>query len=102
MPESGDVRDLRGGGYLGRTADIEQTFMDAVLAEVERHGLDNVYLVIGNESRQYEQKTDKLRVFCEEHGIAFVVDDAIGDRALILAGKPSEWEEAFRESDGAR
>lgn len=78
-PVSGDV--YKGGRRVGRTVDLEQTFLDAVAREKAR---GPVYVVASPDSPPgFLDRVRELVPVVEEPGL----DEA----ALIISGTPDEW-----------
>lgn len=81
----GEIRDITTGRRRGRTADLEATFLAAVQEALAK---EPCYVVLGTGSP--DGFADRIR----ELGAPIVTDAALADAALIVAGKPEEWEGA--------
>lgn len=75
----GDV--YSGGRRIGRTADLEATFLDAVV-RAKRAG--PVYIVASSDSPP--EFLERCRALCP-----VVAEPSLDDAALIVSGYPSEW-----------
>lgn len=79
MAQSGDV--YRSGRRIGRTADLERTFLDAV----GRALVDGpCYVVAGTDSPP--AFLDRCRELCP-----VVAEPGLDSAALIVSGTPDEW-----------
>lgn len=76
----GTIYDLEGNPVM-QADDVEAVFLNAIVDAAKE---EPVYVVTNGAHAEFDERVRQL-------GVPVIVDDVVGDSALILAGQPSEW-----------